>query len=88
MKLIVWKIVGENNSHFSNNRYIRYALKGLDDNKNYYLNLPFSHNSFVYLKDKLREGNIIEASLQTNNKNVNYFHVITIIKEVNNGKSN
>lgn len=88
MKFIVWKIVGEKISNFTGKKYIRYAFKGLDDNKNYYLNLPVDHNSIIYLKNKLNEGNIVEATLQNGNKNINYFQTITILREVNNGKSN
>lgn len=89
MKFIVWKIVGEKSSiYHPKQRYFRYVLKGMDDSKSYYLNLPLNHQSYRNITNYLKEGNIVEASLQTNKNNINYFVPIMLVKEVNHVDTN
>lgn len=84
MKFIVWKIVGEKTSvYHPKQTYCRFIFKGMDDEKSYYLNLPVIHQSYNYLTKILKEGNIVEASLQTNKKNISYFIPILLVKEIN-----
>ena len=82
MNFIVWKLVGEKNSKYHpRQRYFRYVLKGMDDEKSYYLNLPLNHQSKTYLTKILQEGNIVKADLQTNKNNISYFSPILLVKE-------
>lgn len=84
MKFIVWKIVGEKTSnYYPKQTYCRFIFKGMDDEKSYYLNLPLVHQSYNNLLKFLKEGNIVEANLQTNKKNISYFTPITLVKEIN-----
>lgn len=89
MKFIVWKIVGEKSSfYYPQQPYCRYVFKGMDDEKSYYLNLPLKHQSYYAVSKFLKEGNIVEANLQTNKKNISYFLPITLVKEMNHVDSN
>jgi len=90
MKFIVWKLIGDGTVKLGQavgDKYVRYSFKGMDDHKNYYLNLPVKHKDSNYLFKKLREGNIVEAQLQANKNNISFYQPISIVKDNQNGKS-
>lgn len=83
MKAAVWKIDDWADSKYDDTSVKRVILKGLDDNKSYYLNLNTKYpNEVTKWEPSLKEGNVLEVNLQPNGKNVNYFMNFTLIKKV------
>lgn len=86
MIVIVWKIAGDFEikfgAHAGRGSYTRVIFKGVQDGKEYAMNLP---EEKVYAKSAewrpyLKGGNILDVELQDNGKNVNFYKPFKVIE--------
>lgn len=83
MRCAVWKIDDWSDSKYDDTSVRRVILKGLDDNKSYYVNLNTKFpREVTKWEQALKKGNVLDVNLQPNGKNVNYFSSFTLIKKV------
>jgi hypothetical protein len=82
MKAAVIKIGNWIPGKFDDTSIQQIILKDIENNKEYFLNLNTKYPDRVeYWKPVIREGVVLEVSLQENGKNVDYFKSYSIISD-------
>lgn len=85
-RVVVWKIPNWTNSKYQDGKNVRIALKNIDTNESYHLNLVSSEPDILLRWfPAIAEGSILDVKLQSNGKNVDRYAGFQVVKH-NDGK--